>query len=141
MHARVVVALLLVLAAGCGDDRSRTERLREEALQRLESRPLRSDVSPQELHDANVALAEDVASLADEMGELPTEAEQAAVDERDQAAQARAIAAECTQLGQQVEALQRAMQDPEPSGGEPVDVAALQGEIDEAQSRIERLCH
>jgi aryl-alcohol dehydrogenase-like predicted oxidoreductase len=140
LHARFVIPLLLVLAAGCDGEASRNARLKEEALQRLESRPMRTDVPPEELHEANVALAEDVAALAAEMGEPPSEAEQAAVTAREDAAQAQAIATECTTLRQQVDALQRMLQDPEPAGGEPVDVAAVQAEISATESRIDSHC-
>lgn len=140
MHARFVIPLLLLLAAGCDGEASRNARVKEEALQRLESRPLRTDVPPEELHEANVVLAEDVARLAEEMGEPPTEAEQAAVTAREDAAQAQAIATECTTLRQQVDALQRLTQDPKPEGGEAVDVAAAQAEMSGLQTRIDGLC-
>ena len=140
MHARFVTPLLLALAAGCDGEASRNARLKEEALQQLESQPLRTDVPPEELREANVALAEDVAALAAEMGEPPSEAEQASVTARADAAQAQAIATECTRLRQQLEALQRMTRDPEPAGGEPVDVAAVQAEISATESRIDGLC-
>jgi hypothetical protein len=140
LNSRFVVPLLLVLAAGCDDEASRHARLKEEALQQLESRPLRTDVAPQDLHDANVALAEDAANLVEEMGEPPTEAGESARVAREDAAQAQAIATECTGLRQQVDALRRVMQDPGPTDGEPVDVAAVQAEIAATQLRIDGLC-
>ncbi len=140
MHTRLIIPLLLVLAAGCDSEASRNARLKEEVRQRLESRPSRTDVPPGELHEANVALAEDIAALAAEMGEPPSEAEQAAVTAGADAAQAQAIATECTRLREQLDALQRMTRDPEPAGGEPVDVAAVQAEISATESRIDSLC-
>ena len=101
---------------------------------------MRDDVPAEALRDANVALAKDLASLAQDAGEPPTEAEQATVAAREEADRARMIATECTQLAQQAEALQRALLDPEPAGGEPVDVAAVQAAIAETQSRLDGLC-
>jgi hypothetical protein len=135
------IAALLALTA-CDNSDSRAARIEAETLEQLESRAdQRTDVSRQDLREANEALAEDVAGLAEEGAEVQAANDAAnAALEAQTGGEAQARANECAQLQLELDAQRRIQNDPTSERRDPAELSTLGEAIAQTEARFATSC-